>query len=422
MVTRKKKGSVFAGKVSANAHEQKTKGSSYGYLNLPKGVNMFQTPNSGRVSFDILPYIVTDEKHPDRNDKMQVAQVGELWYKRPYRVHRNVGPNNDSYVCPSSIGKPCPICEYRAKRKMEGADDEELRALNASKRNLYVVVPIGQKEFEEKPHLWDISQFLFQDKLNDELEENPDYEVFPDLEEGLTLKVRFTEASFGKNKFGEVSRIDFDERKEQYTEDFLGEIPELDSVLNILSYKELQAKFLEMEPETEEEEEEEEKPKMSRGRKPVTSIREELEDEEEEEEEPPKKTGKATKKAPPVEEDEEEEEEEIPLKERCVACKGTGKSSKGGKCVPCKGTGRKPKKEEEEEEEEEAPKKSMRRGKGEPEDEEEEPPKKTSKSSKKGSKCPHGHAFGTDTDDYPECEKCDKWDACTDAKEAGEGE
>lgn len=28
-----------------------------------------------------------------------------------------------------------------------------------------------------------------------------------------------------------------------------------------------------------------------------------------------------------------------PLKKRCKACEGTGKSSKGGECFPCKGEG-----------------------------------------------------------------------------------
>ena len=99
----KKRTSVFKGKVGANAHEQKTRGSSYGYLNLPKGVNIFSSPNSGRISIDIIPYIVAVENHPDRNDKVGIAQPGDLWYKRPYQVHRNLDPNNESFVCLGSI-------------------------------------------------------------------------------------------------------------------------------------------------------------------------------------------------------------------------------------------------------------------------------------------------------------------------------
>ena len=30
--------------------------------------------------------------------------------------------------------------------------------------------------------------------------------------------------------------------------------------------------------------------------------------------------------------------------------------------------------------------------------------------------CPYGHEFGVDTDSFNDCEKCDLWDACNEAK------
>jgi len=27
-------------------------------------------------------------------------------------------------------------------------------------------------------------------------------------------------------------------------------------------------------------------------------------------------------------------------------------------------------------------------------------------------KCPHGHTFGKDSEDFPECEECDFWNEC----------
>jgi len=242
------KKSRFAGKVATNSHKQASSGATYGHLQLPKGVNMFKEEPGGRCSIDILPYMVTDAAHLDRDDVNQVAQVGDLWYKRPYRHHRNVGPNNDSAVCPTSIGKKCPICEYRARRIKEGAPDDEIKALRASSRNLYVVVPIGDKKMEEVPHIWDISQFLFQDMLNEEIEENPEYEVFPDLEEGYTLACRFSEETFMKTAFAKVSRIDFRERDYEYPESMLKEIPMLDEVLIVHPYATLEALFFGTDP------------------------------------------------------------------------------------------------------------------------------------------------------------------------------
>ncbi|NCC58922.1 MAG: hypothetical protein EOM17_15075, partial [Synergistales bacterium] len=265
----KKKGtSKFRSAVSANSKQQRTQGSAYGYLNLPKGINVFKEPSEGRVLLDMIPYTISEPNHPDKNEEMGVATVGELWYKRPFRIHRNVGAKNEAVVCLQSIGKRCPICDYRAQRVKEGADDEELKALKSTKRNLYVVVPRNHKELEEKPHIWDISQFLFQDKLNEEIEENEDMGVFPDPEEGLTLKIRFAENQIGKNKFGECSRIDFMERKTAISEKLLASAPDLDKVLKIYTYEELEALFLELEEEA--------------GKAPYgKSVREEEDDDEE---------------------------------------------------------------------------------------------------------------------------------------------
>jgi len=250
-MTKKKRRSNFKAKVSKNVQQQQTQGSRYGHLNLPRGVNIYKETPGGRVRLDILPYEVTDPKHPDRNDEQDVAVPGELWYKRPYNLHRNVGVDGDTAVCPTSVGKRCPICDYRAKRMKEGASyqDEEIKALKASLRNLYVIVPLDSKDHAAEPHIWDISQFLFQAKLNDEIEEDESYGVFPDLEEGLTLKIRFSEEKLGNNTFAETSRIDFESRDEPYGEEILDKVPNLDEVLVIHSHDQLEAKFFELEDE-----------------------------------------------------------------------------------------------------------------------------------------------------------------------------
>jgi len=333
---RKKKRSNFRGKVGKDAERQKRQASSYGYLNLPKGVNVFSPEPGGRAKLDFLPYEVTDTQHPDLNKELEIAVQGSLWYKHPFKTHRNIGVDNESVVCLTSIGKKCPICEKRSELIRSGADKEDTDALKPSLRNLYIVFPLDSKEYEAKPHIWDMSQWLFQNLLNEELEEDDDYAVFPDLEEGLTLKIRFDSKTFGKGKpFAEASRIDFLERNDQYTEDILDEVPNLDEVLQILSYKELEAKFLELDDEDIDNEEEEEKTAHTRTRK-------------------------TSKPAPEEEEEPEKEEEEREEK------------------APSKRTRNRDKKKDEEE-----------------------------------NRCPYGHTFGEDCDEYPEdCDKCKIWDEC----------
>lgn len=230
----RKKTSRFKGAVSRNAAKQR-QGRGAQHLRLPKGVALFKEQPKTRVQLDILPYVVSDKNHPDRDDEFEIAVPGELWYKRPYWLHRAMGANGDSMVCLQSVGKKCPICEYRNELLNDGADwsDDTVKALKPSLRNLYVVVPRSHKNYEEVPHIWDVSQFLFQDFLNEEVEENEQYETFPDLEDGYTLKIRFAEETFAGNKYAKVSRIDLVERNKPIPESILDEVPDLDGVLII---------------------------------------------------------------------------------------------------------------------------------------------------------------------------------------------
>lgn len=349
----KQKKSKFRGKTAANAKQQRQQESNYGYLMLPRSVTIFQPEPGKRHRFDILPYIVTDPNHPDREDNLGIAQVGDLWYKRPFKIHRNIGGDNNTVVCLTSIGKKCPICEYRAKMFKEGAAKEDTDALKPSSRNLYVVIP----EKSDEIHIWDVSQYLFQNLLNDELEENEEYEVFPDLEEGLTLKVRFDSSTIGGSKpFAEASRIDFEERDSAYEESILDEVPDLDNVLKVYSYAQLEAMFLEIdEPEEVPEDEEPEEVAPTRRKKKV------------------------------IEDDEDNEPEEVAPS-------------------PTRRAVRKKQEEEPEEEPEEAPKRKRS----------EKPLQKSDE------RCPHGHRFGVDTDKFTECDNCKIWDDCIDEKEKNE--
>ncbi len=374
---KKRKVSKFKQKVAANSHKQKTQAAQYGHLKLPRNVSVFKEEPGSRVRLDILPYVVTDQNHPDRDDENGIALPGELWYKRPYKLHRGVGVENTSIVCPTSFGKPCPICEYRARLLKEGGDKATIAALKPSLRNLYVVIPKDSKAHEEKPHIWDISQYLFQNQLNEEIDENEDYAIFPDLEEGLTLRIRFSEETFQKNKFASTSRIDFEEREEPYGEEVLKQIPNLDEVLDLLTYSKIEALFFGAEIseyEEEEDEEDDEEETITRKRK-VKSLREEPEfrkliNEEEEEEE--------------VEDEEDDNEYD---KES---------SSDDDKTVE----------DNDDEDDDETPSK--------------ETPKRTrtKKNVTTKDKCPYGHKFGDDCEKYDDCDECEVWEECIEEKES----
>ena len=343
----------FKGAVSRNAEKQQ-KGAQFGHLNLPKNFPVFNEEPKSTVKLDIIPYEVSIDNHPDRDEEYGIAVKNSLWYKRPYWLHRNIGATNESVICPTSINQKCPICEYRAKLLKDGADwkDETVKTLKPSMRNLYLVIPIGDKKYPEEIHLWDISQFCFQDSLNEEIQENEENETFPDLEEGYTLRIRFSEESFANNKYAKVSRIDFLEREEIYEEDIIKKEDSLDNFLSMPSYKTLEALFF--------------------GGLSQDEIEDEEEDDEEEEMETRQKIHrrkKTTKK------EEEEEEDEPPF-------------------------------DEEEDEEQKTPPKQKTTSRT----------KKSTKTDSKD-KCPSGHRFGTDCEKFDECDDCDLWEDCIDASE-----
>jgi hypothetical protein len=363
------KKSKFRGKVAKNTQKQKTAGTNYGHLKLPKNVSIFKEEPGGRATLDFIPYVVTDEHHMDRDVEMGIAIPGDedtdLWYKKPYRLHRNIGSENKSIVCPSTWGKPCPICEYKAAKLKDGAEYDEVRDLKPSLRNLYFVIPLGMKDYKEEIHIWDISQFLFQEALNEELDENEEYCVFPDIEDGLSLRIRFSEEKFMNNSFAKTSRIDFEERDSTYDDSILDDLPRLDDCLERLTYKEIESIFHEMESEDEQTSEEESKPA------PAKVVRRK------------KKTAKP-------------KQEEVPKDDTiCPACEGEGVDSNGEVCQECQGSCMK---------DSAKPKKTK-------------PKVKPKKPKEEANRCPYGHRFGIDTDEYDECDECDVWDDCIEVKE-----
>lgn len=366
--------SSFRGKTKKNAESRK-RGNSFSYLKLPDGVEVFSPEADSKIDMDIMPYLVTDKKHPDKDVEAEIAIAGTYWYKRPFKTHRSIGAEPRSYVCPTTFGKKCPICDYREKLRKEDGDEDEIKTLKTSERNLYAIIIKGKKEKKDaKIYLFDASDFLFQEKFEEQLSDDDKFEIFPDHKEGFTLRVRFVENSFGGNKFAEPSRFDFVDRDKQYTDAILDRIPQLDDCLEVLSYEDLKAKFLEtidIDDDEDEDEEEDEKPKRKSSKLIKKQKPEPEEDEEDDEEEDEEENDE--------EDDDEEEDDEEDDEENDD--------------------------EEDEEEEEPTPKPVGRKRKVAVEE-------KPKGKSKKDLSCPSGHKFGKDTDKYDDCDDCELWNEC----------
>jgi hypothetical protein len=411
----KKGKSTFRGKVSGKATKQANQGSSYGYLNLPKGVSVYAPTPGSTEKIDILPYTITDQKHLDLDADLGI-EVGELWYKKPFKVHRGIGADNDTIVCPTTFGLKCPICEYRKKRASEKADKDELKEYNTSNRNLYAVIPIDVKKKKEEIHLFDFSGYLFQDLLNEELEEDDANEIFPDLEEGLTLKIRWAEEVFAGNKFAEAKKITFLKRDEAYDESILDDVPNLDECLILLSYKQIEAKFYQVDPDETDTEEKKETKKHSTASSKTKSHKKPKEDEEEpfkDDEDEEEKDEKPKSKKKPSRKVEVAEETELELTWDDLADMEEDELSEVNET---KDLGIDFEDYNDEDEIREAIAEEL--GIEKPKKKSASKPSKPGTSKTSSGKCPHGHQFGVDTDDFPDdCDDCKVWSQCTDKKE-----
>lgn len=301
-------------------------------LALPEGVSLFET-SKGTTEFDILPYKITVDNHPD-------AKKGDIWYKRLYFIHRNIGPEELTIICPKTIGKRCPICdEYKRLKADPDAEEDIVKALRPKDRELFNILPKG----EETIMVLDISTALFGQELDKMINEG---EVaiagFWLLQGGMTLKVRWDSKTMPKRKpFFEAGRIDFEPR-EDFDDSTLDMTVDLDAAMKIMSFEEIEAIFQGSDgaPAPAEEPEKEEPAPARRvvgriaGRPPTPTP-----EEEPGEEAPPTPARRSLRPAPaaPAEEGEEATATGVP---DCIACEGAGKTSKGKTCPICGGTGK----------------------------------------------------------------------------------
>jgi hypothetical protein len=226
-------------------------------VRLPDGVEFYK--NEGKkVEWDFIPYVISDKRNPDVLAGR--ANVGDQADVRAYWSHSNIGPEQKMVVCLRSVGKPCPICEEIAvMRKNTKIDPKDIDAIKQKERMLYNI--LDPNETNGPIRVWDVSYYLFTKKLEKEQKEREEYYDYWFLDGGYTLSIRFEKKSMGKgtNSFYEADRIDF-EKRQPYNDDILKEVVDLDSVLNIMSYENLQKLFLGVEGEPDPEPEVDAKP------------------------------------------------------------------------------------------------------------------------------------------------------------------
>ena len=191
---------------------------------------------------DLIPYVASNHPYVD---------AGELTYERTFYVHAKVGPDEESRICPKYThggeGR-CPICEYRTKLgKDPDADEEMVKALKHKRRQLFL--PYDHDDEEQGVQLWEYSHWNFGKHLEayiEDSDEDEGYDIFHDPDDGFTLRLGFSQETYGSNKYFESSSIRMLERKKaqiKKVHELLEHGISLDDLLIIPSYDELYALF-----------------------------------------------------------------------------------------------------------------------------------------------------------------------------------
>ena len=358
---RKKSRAAEAARRRAEKHQT---GYENTVLNLPEGVEMFALKAAGTKRIDIIPFIA-GKGNP-------WADKGTEHYERTFWVHRGIGINQNSYVCPAkTAGKKCPICEHLAKLARDpNADEDLIKSLAPRERQLFNVIDLSNKD--KGIQIWDVSFHLFGKQLDARIRNQDDddgYDQFCELEDGLTLKLGVEEKSFSGFSFYAVETIDFKPRKQDYDADLVNEAPVLDDLLKILRYEELKAVFLQLEPNNSNDDDEPDDDDPDDDEQDDDEKDDDDQDEDEHDDEPDDDD----------DDDDDDEEDEKPSPKPKSKTKGASKNS---------------------------PKSSKNKSSK----------KKNAGKQSKGKTCPAGGTFGKDTDELPECDDCDLWDECDDAK------
>ena len=83
------------------------------WFRLREGVEIWEPKEKGRYLIDVVPYETTSKNHPNG------VAAGVVWYQHPFKIHHGIGADGKSVVCPTTIGKKCPICEEIARLSKE---------------------------------------------------------------------------------------------------------------------------------------------------------------------------------------------------------------------------------------------------------------------------------------------------------------
>src|SRR5574340_1066821 len=154
------------------------------YIKLPDGVTLLKT-KKGTMELDFLQFEAAEDMVVPINFTKDIEyKKGDLIDKITIFVHRKIGADSKSYICPRTIKEPCPICEERARLQKDYKANEALvKAFKPQIKELYNVINLDDKKAGVQ--LLEYSYANFGKMLDEEVREGrEDWGAYAELEGG----------------------------------------------------------------------------------------------------------------------------------------------------------------------------------------------------------------------------------------------
>ena len=217
---------------------------------------------------NILPWKISNERNPivvrckdmptylkDGSRNPDKYMVGDYDYVLDVWVHPRIGVNEEDCLClKRTYGEYCPICEEADRLSANSETKESAKALYAKHKCVYLVDELNDKfeSVSDEPKIFEVTHGLFSKELQGRAASCMRGQGVVDFasvsldEKGREIGkvVSFTvgeDTMGGGRKYKKAINFDFNERKQEVSDEMLEKCPSLDSFLVVKTPDEMKA-------------------------------------------------------------------------------------------------------------------------------------------------------------------------------------
>ncbi len=204
-------------------------------LNIPEGCKLFRFKKDGTYRLDILPYLVqTGSETPGGNP---YVDEGFYAYERTYYTHRVPTPEGERRYCclAKTFKKKCPMCEWLNIQARKGMTWDDRKQMDCKEAQLFNVIDLDDPKAGIQ--VFAFNWWQFGKVIDAKAKAKERYREFYSLKGGYTIEVTVEEGTFNKKTTYTPISFEF-EKREDYENDILEKVFDLDTMPKKLTYEE----------------------------------------------------------------------------------------------------------------------------------------------------------------------------------------